>query len=94
VNGYKKGTIVLVDVAIANIDSHKPTTIVIPTALDVRKSAKYVVNGQHVAIPSSSRHYPHLNAFCELPAGTDRLKVELVGKPGTILSIRNIQVYQ
>ena len=40
----KKGTSVLVDVAIANIESHKPTTIVTPTALDVRKSAKYVVN--------------------------------------------------
>lgn len=86
--------ITLMDMAMANIDSHKPMTIVIPTALDVRQSAKYVVNGQAVAIPGSYVTYPHLNAFCELPAGTDRLKVELIGKPGTILSIRNIQVYQ
>ncbi|MBP5233635.1 MAG: hypothetical protein J6333_09530, partial [Planctomycetes bacterium] len=90
----KTGTITLADAAIANIDSHKPAIVVIPTALDSRQSAKYVVNDKNVSITTCSRRYPHLNAFCELPAGTDRLKVELVGEPGTILSIRSIQVYQ
>ena len=94
------GTIPILDVAIHNTNHRAPVIIAIPTCLSTGFSAKYIVNGQEVRIPASYKLgvnngvCRHLNAFCELPAGTDRLKVELVGEPGTILSIRSIQVYQ
>lgn len=84
----------LVNAVIDGIDNHKSTIIVIPTYLHAWESAKYLINGQEVTIPRSYGTYHHVDVFYELPAGTDRLKVELVGKPGTILSICNIQVYQ
>ena len=71
-----------------------PITVIIPSCLRSGTYAQYLINGKKIRIPETYGKFRHLHAFCELPAGTTKLKIEVVGKPGTILSIRNVQFYQ
>ena len=90
-----QGRLILADLTIENCDKGKAVFVVIPTCLDSRRNhARYVINGRITEIPECSGQYSHSNAVCELPAGTTTLKIELVGTPGSVLSIRNIQIYQ
>ena len=87
-----EGIMVLVNI---NMDAIKnPITVIIPSCLRSGTYAQYLINGKKIRIPETYGKFRHLHAFCELPAGTTKLKIEVVGKPGTILSIRNVQFYQ
>ena len=86
--------ITLFEDVLRETDHRKPITIVIPTCSKSGNKVKYFINGKEISIPECHGQARHLNILHDLPAGTTELKVEAVGKPGRILSVRNVQIYQ
>ena len=89
-----EGRIVLYDKTLKTNQENNQIIVAIPTCLKSGSNVNYFINDNLVDIPECYVKYRHMNVICELPAGTDHLKVEVIGKPGTVLSIKDIQIYQ
>lgn len=75
-------------------DHKKETILLIPTCLESTINAEYRINGQLKNIPQCHEELCWLNVITKIPAGVTSIDVEVIGKPGAMIAIRNIQIFQ
>ncbi|MDD4817419.1 MAG: hypothetical protein PHI85_05560 [Victivallaceae bacterium] len=88
------GKDIVADVDEPGWDPTRDAVAVIPTCLAAGSPANFILNGAAAEIPQCYEKFSHIPVICKIPAGTSRLRIEVAGKPGTVLSIPNITIYQ
>ena len=66
----------------------------IPVCAKAPCPAKLEINGIPQTIPECYGVYQWNKIVTEIPEGTEKVKIELTGEPGTVLAVSNIQLYR
>ncbi|MCQ2353023.1 MAG: hypothetical protein MJ033_06050 [Victivallaceae bacterium] len=90
----QKGVCTVLDFAIPDVDKKKECVVLIPTCANAPFPVKLIVNGETIDVELCSSQYYWNKAIVRLPAGTSHIKIELKGKPGNVVAISDIQIYQ
>ena len=78
------------------ITDSEPLVCLIPHTCVSNITCKMNINGMTLLMhcPNDAQSSRFFNLACELPSGTKEITMEIEGKPGTLIAIKNIQVWQ
>ena len=82
--------------ALNGVVDSKPVICIVPHTCVINTTCKMTINGitQLMHSPNFAKNSRFFNLAYELPAGTKEITVKIEGKPGTLVAIQDIQIWQ
>ena len=91
----EKGSCTVANIAIPKQEKGSGCAVLaVPVCAKAPCPARLRINGVELIVPECYREYQWNKIVTELPSGTERVKIELTGEPGTVLAVGDIQIYQ